>query len=236
VGGPLSGTTGRLFELPISADRRYTLGRVGHGAAISVVLVDDHAALREGLATLLERRGFEVVDSAGTAADAATLLARSEPEVAVVDLALPDEDGAELVRRLRVEHPELKLVVYTGIEDGRALADALHAGAHGYVSKVAGLEALTEAIREVTHGRRYRDAAIEALLRRGDERETTLTPREREVVALLADGLSGEEAAERLVLSPETVRTHIRNAMAKLEAHTRAGAVAEALRRGEIDL
>ena len=198
--------------------------------------MDDHAALRDGLATLLGRRGFEVVGSVGTAAEAEEALAQGGAEVAVVDLGLPDGDGADLVRRLRVAHPELKLVIYTGIEDSRALADALHTGAHGYVSKVAGLEALTEAIREVVHGRRYHDTAIEALLRRRDKEETKLTPREREVLGLLADGLSGEEAAERLVLSPETVRTHIRNAMAKLEAHTRAGAVAQALRRGEIDL
>jgi DNA-binding NarL/FixJ family response regulator len=209
---------------------------VGRSAAISVVLVDDHAGLREGLATLLGRRGFEVVESVGTAAEAIEALGRSPAQVAVIDLGLPDEDGADLVRRLRVDRPDLKLVIYTGVEDSRALADALHTGAHGYVAKVAGLDALTEAIREVAHGRRYRDSSLEALLRRGDKEETALTPREREVLALLAEGLSGEEAAEHLVLSPETVRTHIRNAMKKLEAHTRAGAVAQALRRGEIDL
>jgi two-component system nitrate/nitrite response regulator NarL len=203
---------------------------------ISVLLVDDHVALREGLQTLLERRGFDVLAAVGTAAEAEDAVADGRPTVAVVDMRLPDEDGASLVRRLRVEHPALKLVIYTGAEDTATLGDALHAGAHGLVAKVAGLDALTEAIRAVAHGERYRDQAISRLLEQRDAPDTALSPREREVLGMLAQGLSGEEVAERLVLSPETIRTHIRNAMGKLDAHTRTGAVVAALRRGEIEL
>jgi DNA-binding NarL/FixJ family response regulator len=209
---------------------------VGTGAGtISVVLVDDHAALRQGLAVLLERRGFEVLESVGTAAMAVDALARLSPDVVVVDLSLPDEDGASLIRRLRAEHPRLKVVVYTGLEDSRALADALHTGANGHVAKVAGLDELATALRAVHRGDRHLDPATVRLLEQGVLPDSSLSPREQEVLVLLADGLNGEEAAERLVLSPETVRTHIRNAMAKLGARTRTGAVVTALRRGEID-
>jgi DNA-binding NarL/FixJ family response regulator len=197
-------------------------------------LVDDHAAIRDGLSVLLERRGFKVLGSAGTAAEAVDAVSDVQPEVVVVDLDLPDEDGASLVRRLRSQHPHLKVVIYTGMEDSQALADALNTGADGQVAKVAGLDELVTALRAVHHGRRHLDSRIENLLERGGSEDSLLSPREKEVLLLLADGLNGEEAAERLFLSPETVRTHIRNSMAKLEAHTRTGAVVAALRRGEL--
>lgn len=201
---------------------------------ISVVLVDDHAAVRDGLAVLLERRGFKVLGAAGTAGEAEEVLSRIQPDLVVVDLALPDEDGAALIRRLRSRRPQARVVIYTGMEETRTLADALNTGAHGYVAKLAGLDELVSALRAVHRGQRHFDPTIERLLEGDSSPDAALSRREQEVLALLADGLNGEEAAERLVLSPETVRTHIRNAMGKLGAHTRAGAVVSAIQRGEI--
>jgi DNA-binding NarL/FixJ family response regulator len=154
--------------------------------------------------------------------------------VAVVAVNLPDESGLRLVRRLHCEHPNLAILVYTGIEDVATLAEALESGARGFVLKPGGILQLVQALRLVAGGKRYVDPAIRALLdAEGDRRPLVLTRRERDVFDLLAEGLTGEEIATRLTVSAETVRTHIRNGMEKLHAHTRTGAVVQALRTHE---
>jgi len=154
----------------------------------------------------------------------------------VIDIALPGESGIELTRRLMAAHPDLGVLLYTGLDDQRTLSSALDSGARGFALKAGPPEELLAAIRAVARGDTYVDQRLRPLLlaRLTTERIGVLSPREREVLDLLAQGLTGEEVATRLSLSPETVRTHVRNAMDKLEAHTRVHAVAIALRQGEI--
>jgi DNA-binding NarL/FixJ family response regulator len=202
---------------------------------MQVVLVDDHEAMRDGLEDLLERRGIETIGTAATVAGAADAFRDLVPDVAVIDVQLPDGSGLPLVRKLRAERPEVGVLIYTGVEEVAVLADALESGAQGFVLKLGGIKQLIEALHLVASGERYVDPAIRALVdAEADGKPLLLTKREREVFDLLAQGLTGEEIATRLTISAETVRTHIRNAMDKLHAHTRTGAVVEALKTYEI--
>ncbi|HEU5062161.1 MAG TPA: response regulator transcription factor [Solirubrobacterales bacterium] len=199
----------------------------------SLVLVEQHEALRDGLAVLLERRGFSVVGCATTAAGAEEVIAQRHPDLAVVGVELPDERGTELVRRLNGQVNGTKFVIYTGLTDPNLLEAAYRSGARGLVAKPAGLPVLVEALRKVWRGGRYFDPRFSPKSGNGNAAKA-LSSREAEILGLLARGLTGEEIAQRLVLSPETVRTHVRNAMGKLEARTRTEAVVKALDREEI--
>jgi DNA-binding NarL/FixJ family response regulator len=199
----------------------------------SLVLVEHHEALREGLAVLLKRRGFSVLGCATTAATGEEVIAERVPDVAIVGVDLPDERGTELIKRLHAGTSGTKFVIYTGLDDPDVLEAAFRSGARGLVAKPAGLPALIEALRKVWRGERYFDPRFSPKAN-GAGPAKALSGREAEMLGLLARGLTGEEIAQRLVLSPETVRTHVRNAMAKLEARTRTEAVVKALERGEI--
>ena len=204
-------------------------------APLNVVIVDDHAALRRGMELLLRRAGYHVVGTAGDAAAGEALILRRQPDVALVDLGLPGESGADMTRRLLAQDPELRIILYTGAADEGQLIDALDAGAAGFALKSGDPEELEEAIRTVANGGEYLDPRLRPLLaRNGNGRAKMLSPREGEILRLLCQGLSGEDVAKMLFLSPETVRTHVRNAMTKLGATTRVHAVALALQRGEI--
>jgi DNA-binding NarL/FixJ family response regulator len=200
----------------------------------SLVLVEQHEALRDGLAMLLERRGFEVRGCATTAARGEEVIRERKPDVAVVGVELPDERGTELVRRVSGNGVGSKFVIYTGLDDPALLEAAYRSGARGLVAKPAGLSVLIDALREVWRGGRYFDPSFARRGEAGEERLKALSGRESEVLELLAEGLTGEQIAKRLVLSPETVRTHVRNAMEKLDARTRVQAVVMALEREEI--
>jgi DNA-binding NarL/FixJ family response regulator len=203
--------------------------------ALNVVIVDDHVALRRGMELLLRGAGHHVVGTADDAERAEALILRRKPDVALVDLALPGRSGAELTRNLLEHDPKLRIVLYTGAADQRQLLDGLDAGAAGFALKTGDPEELEQAIRTVAAGEDYLDPRLTPLLSGGANGHVlVLSPREREVLELLSKGLSGEEAAKRLFLSSETVRTHVRNAMSKLGAATRVHAVALALQRGEI--
>lgn len=200
----------------------------------SLVLVEHHEAMRDGLAVLLERRGFSVLGCATTAERAEKVIAARHPDVAVVGVDLPDERGTELIRRLNGSTNGTKFVLYTGLSDPDLLEAAFRSGARGLVAKPAGLPALVEALRKVWRGGRYFDPRFSPKAGEGEAQTKALSGREAEILAMLARGLTGEEIAQRLVLSPETVRTHVRNAMGKLDARTRTEAVVKALERGEI--
>jgi DNA-binding NarL/FixJ family response regulator len=200
----------------------------------SLVLVEQHEALRDGLAVLLERRGFEVRGCATTAERGEEVIAERQPDVAVVGVDLPDERGTELVRRLNDRPPCPKFLIYTGLTDPDLLEAAYRSGARGLVAKPAGLDVLVDALREVWRGGRYFDRSFAANGTNGHGDAKKLSPRESEILTMLAQGLTGEEIAKRLVLSPETVRTHVRNAMEKLDARTRTEAVVKALDQEEI--
>jgi DNA-binding NarL/FixJ family response regulator len=205
---------------------------------IKLAVVEDHEALRTGMELLLGRNGCVIVGGAGDAAEGYELIVGTSPDVAVVDVNLPDESGASLSRRLLSEDPELGILLYTGADDHETLQEALDCGARGFALKAGPPGELVEAIRAVAGGEGYVDPRLRSTLlgRSTTDQIGALSPREREVLDLLARGFTGEQAAERLHLSPETVRTHVRNAMGKLEASTRAHAIAIALRQGEIRL
>lgn len=199
------------------------------------MLVDDHEALRDGLENLLERRGIKTVGTAATAADAVAVLGEVQPDVAVIGIRLPDESGLQLTRRLRADHPDLAILIYTSVEDVATLAEALECGAGGFALKLGSVAQLVQGLRLVARGERYVDPRISALLDAGTSAPLLLTKREREIFDLLAQGMTGEEIATRLTLSPDTVRTHVRNGMEKLHKHTRTGAVVKALKAEEIE-
>ena len=204
--------------------------------ALRVVIVEDHQALREGLELLLEREGCDVAGTAGTASEGRSLIERVAPDVSLVDIRLGEDSGIELTRALLDEDPARRVVLYTGSSDVELLASGLDSGARGYALKEGTPRELTGALATVAEGGTYVDPRLRpALLARDTtQRMPALSKREREIMDLLAQGLTGEQVAERLVLSSETVKTHIRNAMAKLEANTRVHAIAIALREGFI--
>jgi DNA-binding NarL/FixJ family response regulator len=188
------------------------------------------------LELLLDREGCTVVGTAGSLDEGEALISQTDPDVAVVDIRLGEESGIELTRRLLDANPDRRVVLYTGESDSDVLFDALDSGARGYALKEGSPSELVGALQTVADGGTYVDPRLRPALlsRRATQRLPALSPREREIMDLLAQGLTGEQVAERLVLSAETVKTHIRNAMTKLEASTRVHAVAIALREGYI--
>ena len=203
---------------------------------LSLVLIEDHQALREGLELLLSREGLEVVGTAGSAGEGRELVERHSPDVALVDIRLGEDSGIDLTRDLLDADPERRVVLYTGSNEIELLISGLDSGARGYALKEGTPSELTAALNTVAEGGTYVDPRLRPALlsRRATQRMPSLSKREREIMDLLAQGLTGEQVAEKLVLSSETVKTHIRNAMAKLEASTRVHAIAIARREGYI--
>jgi len=201
-----------------------------------LVLIEDHQALREGLELLLGRHDIEVVGTAGTAAEGRTLIEEHEPDVALVDIRLGDDSGIDLTRAVLDADPSRRVVLYTGSSDVELLISGLDSGARGYALKDGTPSELTGALQTVAGGGTYVDPRLRSALlsRQTTQRMPSLSKREREIMDLLSQGLTGEDVASQLFLSSETVKTHIRNAMSKLEAHTRVHAVAIALREGYI--
>ena len=201
---------------------------------IRLVLVEDHQALRDGLALLLSERGCDVVGAVGDATGGRSLVAELAPSVAVVDVQLGADSGIELTREIVSAHPECRVVLYTGSEDRALVSLGLEAGATGYALKNGDISELLEAIRAAAAGERYLDPRVATRAFTATVRQPPLSKREREIMDLLASGLNGEQVAEALVLSAETVKTHVRNAMGKLDASTRAHAIALGVATGQI--
>jgi DNA-binding NarL/FixJ family response regulator len=203
-----------------------------------LVIVDDHEALREGLVALLAGHGLEVVGAAGNVAAGIDLVEHSDPDVAVVDIRLPDGSGIELTRRLLARRPDLGIVLYTGDADAELLYSGLDSGARGYALKAGSMQELVGAIQRVAAGGSYVDPRLDRILLspRATAQVPQLSPREREIMHLMAEGLTAEAIAGKLGVSVETVRTHVRNVIRKLQARNRVHAIALALERGEIAL
>lgn len=204
-------------------------------ASIRVGIVDDHETVGLGIAALLgEEHDVEIVGLAGSLAEAHQLVERRHPDVLLIDFRLPDGTGAELAEQLSATDDPPGLVMLTAAADRRTLAHALDAGCSAFVSKHADREELLAAIRAAAVDDSYfsRDMLKHlAHLRRFEQVEMQeLAGREIEVLQLTADGLSPEQIAEVLFLSPHTVRNHLRHAMAKLDAHTKLDAVVTAIR------
>ncbi len=199
---------------------------------ISVLVADDHPPVLDAVSRVLEAKGFRVV---GTATDGQTALRRiidRRPAVALVDIRMSGMTGVEVARRAATLAPNTAVVLYTGFGDRELLHQALDAGARGFLLKDASLEEVSSALRRVAAGEIHVDPALADRLVSPEmvAELPTLTPREREVLMLLAEGKTNDGAAAELSISPETVQTHVRKAMGKLQADTRTAAVATALR------
>jgi len=202
----------------------------------TIVIADDHPAMLSAVAETLVSSGFDVIGQAADGQQALALIEETKPQIALVDVRMPRMSGIEVAMRAAAASPATAVVVYTAFGDRALLSEALDVGARGFVLKEAPLVDLVRAVERVAAGEAYVDPVLAGVLVSGyvTDRAPTLTQREREVLRHLADGLSNEEAGKALHISPETVRTHIRKAMKKLEADTRTQAVAIALRQSII--
>jgi len=189
---------------------------------IRVVLVDDHRMLLAGLQMLLQPLDFiTVVGTATTAAEAYAAVAARQPDVVLLDINLPDQSGVDVCRQLAHKYPRLKILVLTTLQEKSYVTRLMQEGAAGYVLKNASPEELTEAITRVHAGKKYFSDAIQELLLQPEPTapaRPVLTRREREVLGLIASGLTSQEMADKLFVSALTVETHRRNLLTKFGA------------------
>jgi DNA-binding NarL/FixJ family response regulator len=208
---------------------------------IRVLIADDQRAVREGLAMLVAlTEDIEVVATAADGVEAVKLSAELQPDVVLMDLRMPEMEGAEATRTIRTTLPDTHVLVLTTYADDDSLFPALQAGAHGYLTKDASAEEIETAIRAVAAGHTHLDAAIQQRLVTAVLETTAptaslpddLTSRELEVLKLIAAGLSNTEIAAALVVSNATIKTHINHIFQKTGSRDRAQAVRYAYQRG----
>ena len=213
---------------------------------IRVLVVDDHTIVRDGICALLALAGdIEVVGEAANGSEALKMVKELEPNVVLMDIAMPIMDGLEATRRIRRKFPRTRVLVLTQYDDKEYVFPVIEAGASGFISKVAASSELTSGIRSVYHGDSYLSPSVTRLLvedyqhgggRVGHNPYEQLTDREREVLKLLAEGYTTKEIADILVISPKTVEGHKTNLMAKLGLRNRVELVKYALRKGIITI
>ncbi|HEX4928757.1 MAG TPA: response regulator transcription factor [Burkholderiales bacterium] len=202
---------------------------------IRIAIAEDQRMLRELLSALLVREpGFDVVGAAATGGEALAQAVKLEPDVLVLDIGLPDIDGIEVARSLKKARPALRLVALSVHTERPVVQQMLRAGADAYVVKTSALEELVQAIRWVVEGKLYLSPEIarEALAEAGPEGAAALGSRERQVLALLAEGKRSSDIGTRLHISTATVEAHRRNIMRKLGLHTVAELTKYAIRNG----
>jgi DNA-binding NarL/FixJ family response regulator len=205
---------------------------------IRVLVADDQAVVREGLMTLLQATaGIEPVADAADGAEAVRLAARHRPDVVLMDLRMPNVDGVQATREIRAAQPETEIVVLTTHADEASILDALRAGARGYLTKDAGIQEIARAVHAAAAHQSLLDPVVQAKLLEAvgaavpapapapRQLPDELTPREAEVLSLIAGGLSNREIAAQLVVSEATVKTHVNHVFAKIGARDRAQAV-----------
>lgn len=209
---------------------------MAESTGISCVVADDHPAVLEAVAEFLTQGGIDVVGRASDGEEALDRIEKRKPRVALVDVRMPRLGGIELTRRAKRAAPSTAVLLYTGYGDRALLTEALDAGVAGFVLKEAPMDDLLRAVQAVANGGTYVDPVLAGTLAASSVGGNVpqLTQRERDVLRLLADGLSNEEIGKKLFISAETVRTHVRKAMDKLDADTRTQAVARALRENLI--
>jgi len=202
------------------------------GVSIRVFLLDDHEIVRRGIADLLAAEAdITVIGEAGSAAEAMARIPAARPDVAVLDARLPDGSGIDVCRDIRSAMPEVRCLILTSYDDNDAIFAAVMAGAAGYLLKEVRGSSLVDGIRQVAAGKSLLDPSVtERLLTRlregepTDERLISLTDREREVLALIADGLTNRQIGERLFLAEKTVKNYVSGLLAKLGMQRRTQA------------
>ena len=208
---------------------------------IRVLLADDQRVVREGLGTLLGLLdGIELVGTAADGEEALELAARHDPDVVLMDLRMPRCDGIEAIRRLAERGPRPRAIALTTYADDASVLGALRAGARGYLTKDAGADDIRAAVEAVARGeaaldpsvQRHVVAALAEPAAPASDLPDELTPREAEVLALIAEGLTNAEIAERLVVSAATVKSHVNHIFGKIGARDRAQAVVYAYAHG----
>jgi DNA-binding NarL/FixJ family response regulator len=213
---------------------------------VRVLVVDDQALVREGLMTLLDAvADITPVAAAADGEEAVALAARHRPDVVLMDLRMPKLDGVEATRRILEARPETEIVVLTTHADEASILDALRAGARGYLTKDAGIAEISRAVHAAANHQGLLDPIVQSRLldaagaaarpAPAAQLPDELTPREGEVLTLIARGLSNREIADTLVVSETTVKTHINHVFAKIGARDRAQAVHYAYTRGLAD-
>jgi DNA-binding NarL/FixJ family response regulator len=213
---------------------------------IRVVLADDHAVVRKGICEFLEGEGdIEVVAEAADGQQSVALVAEHQPDVAVLDIQMPGMTGIEATRRIKADHPEVRVLILTAYDDDPYIFALLQAGASGYVLKTAGSGELVNAVRAVHRGESALDPAVaqkvvkQLTTRRplgAQQYVEALTDREVEVLRLVAQGLTNKAVGQALGISDRTVQGHLANIYGKLHVNSRTEAVTEALKQGWITI
>ncbi len=202
-----------------------------------ILLVDDHALVRQGLRSLLEREGFLVVGEAADGLEALELCRALAPDIVAMDISMPSQNGLNAAREIKRTCPDSKVILLTQHSEDMYIADALEAGVSGYVLKSQASSDLLHALRQVSGGQVYispgiSGAVLSAYRSRIDKKNDVLTLRERQVLQLIAEGKSTRDVASLLFISVKTAETHRSRLMQKLDIHETAGLVRYAIRRG----
>jgi DNA-binding NarL/FixJ family response regulator len=218
-----------------------------------ILLVDDHTLFREGLRVIIEKEDrFEIIGEAGSAKEALRLIEKDQPDIIVMDVSLPDTNGIDLTYEIRKQWPNIRILVVSMHSKVDYIAEAFKAGATGYVVKDAASNRLIEGLESVAKGMYFMDSSVSMsvvnrLLQGAgqplqpnhsseDDHYNALTPREQEILRLLAEGLSNKQIAEKLFISQKTVQNHRNSIKSKLNLHTTVDIIRYAARLGLIDV
>jgi DNA-binding NarL/FixJ family response regulator len=211
---------------------------------IRILVADDHPVVRDGLVAILGTRpDFEVVGEAGNGREAVTQYENLRPDVVFLDLEMPEMDGVAVLRALRLQDPNVKVIIFTAFDTDERIVEAVRAGAAGYLLKGSPREDVFRAVQVVNSGGSLLQPVIASKLIRQmsqsaaqPELPESLTPREQDVLKLLAQGLQNKEIAAELIISERTVKFHVSSILSKLDAGNRTEAVTIAVQHGLVEL
>jgi two-component system, NarL family, response regulator len=203
---------------------------------IRILVIDDHPVVRDGLASMIDcQEDMEVIGEGGTAQEGFELYHKLRPDILLLDLKLPDQDGVSVIERIRRDHPNARIIVLTTYAGDVQAFRALKAGAKGYLLKAALRQKLRASIRNVYAGQSSIESEVAAELAEHTA-DDSLTPRELEVLRFISNGFSNKLVADQLRIREDTVKGHVTSILAKLHASDRTHAVTIALQRGYLDL